>query len=190
MLQTLRNHLRRWLIEHDIQREVDQFLPARLRITPEGKIAGEDAADSIALEIARSIAKSLAAIAGTITVIVTHTLLAAWFLIDIIGATVALVAGVLGFSFISDAIKEKVKGHEFGSWPAKSDLYGMQVAVTENRLKDKMVKSRQQATDALASKIVQEMSGLRSQALAQFEAVIDQVIKDLGFLDRIRTDQT
>jgi hypothetical protein len=189
VLQTLRNHLRRWLIEHDIQREVDQFLPARLRILPESRIAGEDAADSIALEIARSIATSLAAIAGTITLIVTHSLLAAWFLVDIIGATVALVAGVLGFSVLSDAIKEKVKAHEFGSWPGKADLYGMQLAVTENRLKDKMAKCRQQATNDLASKIAQEMSGLRSQAVSQFEAIIEQVIKDLGFLDRIRTDQ-
>jgi hypothetical protein len=64
------------------------------------------------------------------------------------------------------------------------------VVFTENRLKTKMAESRKQATHDLASKIEREMSGLRSQAVAEFEAVINQVIRDLGFLDRIRTDQS
>jgi hypothetical protein len=52
-----------------------------------------------------------------------------------------------------------------------------------------MAESRRQATNDLVGKIEREMSGLRTKAVAELEAVINQVIKDLGFLDRIRTDQ-
>jgi hypothetical protein len=51
-----------------------------------------------------------------------------------------------------------------------------------------VAEARQKAKAELVSKIEQGMPSLRSLAVAEFEAVINQVIKDLGFLDRIRTD--
>jgi hypothetical protein len=188
LLGALRTHLSRWLLEHDIQREVDQFLPDRFDLALGGDLAGGDAANSIALELARNLAASLAALAATITLIVVTYVHAAWFLVDIITATVALVASVLGFSSISDHIKEKVKEHDWGSWLGRADLRGMQIAVSETRLKARMSESRRKASDELVAKIEHEMDGLRAQAVAEFQAIIEQVITDLGFLDRIRTD--
>jgi len=188
LLHALRTHLCKWLSEHDIQREVDQFLPARLSISLSGELSGGDPANSIAMEIAKSIATSLAALATTIALVVTTAVHAAWFLTEIFTATVALVAGYLGFHAISDQIKEKVKAYVWGSAPKRADLWAMQKGISEKYLKSEMAKSRKTASDDISMKIEGEMSGLRVEAVAKFEAVIEQVIKDLGFLDRIRTD--
>ncbi len=69
------------------------------------------------------------------------------------------------------------------------DLKVLQGLISEDRIKMKLYESRTKASTELASEIQEKMTELRGTVTAKFESVIDQVIEDLGFLDRVRTKE-
>jgi hypothetical protein len=53
LLKTLRDHLRTWLLEHNIEREVDQFIPAHFDLSMRQGEPVKNTADSIAQDVAK-----------------------------------------------------------------------------------------------------------------------------------------
>jgi molecular chaperone DnaK len=198
LLRVLREHLRRWLLEHNIEREVDQFVPAQFDLSMRGGEPLGNTADSIAQDIAKGVGAALAAVVAGIILLIQANLHAAWFLADFLGATIALLAGILvkysKFPFkekitdrASDFVAKKVKAHQWGSLPLHADLKVLQGLISQDRIKLKLFESRTKATADLTAQIEARMVELRDTVAAKFEAVIEQVIEDLGFLDRVRT---
>jgi molecular chaperone DnaK len=201
LLKTLRDHLRRWLLEHNIEREVDQFVPARFVLSMGEGEPVRNTADSIAQDIAKGVGGALAVVVSGIILLIQAHLHAAWFLADFLTATIALLAGILvkysKFKLpekftdkASDFVSKKVKAHPWGSLPLRADLKVLQGLISEDRIKLKLYESRAKATTDLAAEIQKKMTELRDTVSAKFESVIGQVIEDLGFLDRVRTKDT
>ena len=82
LLKTLRDHLRRWLLEHNIEREVNQFVPAQFVLSMGGGEPVRNTADSIAQDIAKGVGGALAAVVAGIILLIQAHLHAAWFLAD------------------------------------------------------------------------------------------------------------
>ena len=198
LLKTLRGHLRRWLLEHNIEREVDQFIPAQFDLSMKSDDPLTNTADSIAQDIAKGVGTALAAVVAGIILLIQH---AAWFLADFLTATMALLVGILvkysklkfpeGITGrVNDYVASLVKSHQWGNLPLGADLKVLQGLISEDRIKMKLFESRTKASTDLASEIQEKMTELRGTVAAKFESVIEQVIEDLGFLDRVRTDDT
>ena len=198
LLKTLRDHLRRWLLEHSIEREVDQFIPAQLDLSMKSDDPLKNTADSIAQDIAKGVGTALAAVVAGIILLIQH---AAWFLADFLTATMALLVGILvkysEFKFpekitgrVNDFVASQVKSHQWGNLPLGADLKVLQGLISEDRIKMKLFESRTIASTDLASEIQEKMTELRGTVVAKFESVIEQVIEDLGFLDRVRTKES
>ena len=125
LLKTLRDHLRRWLLEHNIEREVDQFVPARFVLSMGEGEPVRNTADSIAQDIAKGVGGALAVVVAGIILLIQAHLHAAWFLADFLTATIALLAGIL-VKYSKFKLPEKIhrQGQRFRLEESQGPLVG------------------------------------------------------------------
>jgi hypothetical protein len=187
LLRLLRDHFRQWLAEHDIRREVDDFIPADTKIGGGDTGLGKGTAAGIAQEIALSITAALAGVVVTVTAVIKAKVVVALFLAHPLAGMVALLASVLGFKVVNDFVEKRIKAYRWGIIPFQADLKSMRLVLSESRLKQKLDAGRAEATATLAAEIERSLDKLRDQAAQEFNKVIDEVIRDLGVLEQIRT---
>jgi hypothetical protein len=182
VLLLMRGQLQQWLAEHNIQRDVDTFLPPDLGSAGRSAQVGTGVADGLAEPMALAFAASLLAMLAAVTVVVKMAVMGALLplLLTPVGVVIAIVAVVLG----TRVAQNMVKGHDWGSFPGKLDLKGMHLVLSEATLRQKLAESRDKAREKLASEIRQALDGMRNQAVARFEEVIDQVVADLRVLEQ------
>jgi hypothetical protein len=187
LLRILRDHLKKWLSEHEIQRDVDQFVPAELGIDAADAMKGKEAAGGIARELTLRITAALAGVVVVVTFAIKAHVVGALFLAHPIAGLAALLASLLGFKVVNEFAEKKIKAYPWGCVPLQGDLKAMRLVLSEDRLKQKLAESRKEAIATLSVEIEKNLEGLREQVRVEFEHVIEQAIQDLGVLEQIRT---
>jgi cell division ATPase FtsA len=187
LVRLLRDHLKQWLAEHDIQREVDQFVPADLGIDAAEAMKGKEAAGGIAKDLTLRVTAALAGVVVIVTAAIKAKVVVALFLAHPIAGLTALLASVLGFKVVNEFVEKKIKTYRWGRVPFQGDLKAMRLVLSEERLKQKLEDSRKEAIATLSVEIEKNLEGFRDQVRVAFEQVIEEVIQDLGVLEQIRT---
>jgi hypothetical protein len=182
----LRDHLRHWLTAHEIEREVNQFLPEEPVAAPSSAGAGTGAVKQIAGELALGITGTVTGVVVVVVGIIKFKLLVATFIAHPLAGIVALLASVTAFKWLNTLVENQVKTHNWGSWPGKMDLKTMQLVLSERRLKDKLAPGWAEAAAALPGEIDKALDKLVVQVAADFDEVIGQVIEDLGVLEQFK----
>jgi molecular chaperone DnaK len=193
LLRLLRDHLRQFMVEHEVPKDVANYVPETL--VP-GSGISNSAANKIAAEmadLAGTVAAVVASIGALIVAVVKIKLILIIVLLHPILALMATAAAILAFLGLGKATKEvveaKVKGFEFG--PAS--LFVLHRALSESRLKKKLAQGRADAKaklqDTIRENLRQNVPGqlmsVENIAVQKFEAILDLVIQDLGVLELI-----
>ena len=202
LVRLVRDHLRVWLKEHGIDREVDELAPDGSIMLPVPPLSGHS--DEIAKIISDMVAVALV---GSVFVIVYTAVHGAHILVHpLTGVPTAIfsaAASALGFTMVEDKIRDQVMAFDWGDMSLK----GLSAVLSEQSLRDKIASSRAETTGRVMSVLNQRQgfdsnpdinstsaSGQKWQTLeelqravvAQFEQVVGQVIQDLGVLEEIR----
>jgi molecular chaperone DnaK len=206
LVRLVRDHLRVWLKEHGIDREVDEVVPEGSITVPVPPLSAHSG------EIAKVISDMVAvALVGSVFVIVYTAVHGAHILVHpLTGVPTAMIsaaASALGFTMIEDKIRDQVMAFEWG----EISLKGLSAVLSEQSLREKIASSRAETTGRVvrvlgqgqgsgASTRVtattssgqkwQTLAELQHAVVAQFEQVVSQVIKDLGVLEEIREVRT
>jgi len=202
LVRLLRDHLRVWLKEHGIDREVDEVVPegsVRVPVPPLGAHA-QDVAKIISDKV------GVALVGSVFLIVYTAAHGAHIFVHPLTGIPTAIAsaaASAFGFTMIEDAIRAKVMAFDWGD----KSLKALSVVLPEQDLLDKIATSRaetlQRVTDVLgygnksvpspisatgltSSPKWQTLEELQRAIVSQFEQVVGEVIQDLGVLEEIR----
>jgi len=188
LIRLLRDHLKQFLTENEIPREVSRYVPESQSL--QGLRAGTGGTtDEIARELG-GLAAGLTALATTVVAIVigaikikvillaalAHPLLALILGFGAVLATLGLGGGV------KSAVEDKVKHHEFNS----ITLRGLKVFLWEKTFREKLAKGRTDARVELQSQIRENCRKIDAKVVETFDAIIELVIQDLLVLELIR----
>ncbi|QVL31650.1 Hsp70 family protein [Telmatocola sphagniphila] len=201
LMRLIRDYLGIWLKEHSIHRKVEDLLPPGTLTVPVPELG------SFTNEITKIISNLVViGLTGTIFGIVylaahgTHIL--AHPLTGLPIALASALAAGLGFQRIEEPLRRKVLEFEWG----QNSLKALKLALSENRLKEKIAESQQKAiqeiqdllkgagprdqapTAARPSSSWNNLQELRARVTGQFEDIVNKVIEDLGVLEEIRRD--
>jgi hypothetical protein len=201
LVRLLRNHLSVWLKEHGIEREVDE-------VVPEGSVnVPVPALSSHAEDIARIVTNTVSGtLVGAVFLLVYTTAHGAHILAHpltgIPTAAFSALASAVGLHMIEDKLRAAVMAINWN----EVLLTPLRLRLTEQGLRDKIAASKKEmsrqiaellrkghsgtttsipAQRAGASQRWQTLDELQREVVAQFEQVVNQVIKDLGVLEEI-----
>lgn len=198
LVRLIRDHLSAWLQEHGIQRDVEELVPEGgivLHVLP---------VSDIAASISRTVGVTL--VRAVFTIVYTaahgaHILVHPWTGVPTAVVSAALAA--LGFRRVEDYLQARLMDFEWGPVSLKA----LSVRLSEQSLRGRIGQSRddmirdissllrqgpESATNACSSGQLtnsskwQTLDELQVAVVAQFEQVVEQVIKDLGVLEEIR----
>ncbi len=187
VLALMRHHLRQWLAEHAIERDVNAFLPAELGDAVKGAGVGQGVTGQVAEPLALAFSGALAALVVTVTLVLKAAILGTMLplLLNPIGIVIGLIGAAAAVVGLGGA-HHIIKAHRWGNWPFKGDLRAMWAVLSEARLRQKLAESKDAATAQLSSDLRQALAAMRRQAVEQFDRVIDEVIDDLRVLEQLR----
>ncbi len=189
LLALLRQHLQKWLEEHDIHKSVSDYIPADFRWDDHAR-AGKTTADKIAREMgemAAGIAAMVATIGGVIIGAVKLKVLILFAIVHPIAANIAAAAAMIGIALVGEqleqAVEERVKAYEFGDYSA----WAMRRVLWESRFQEMLADGRKSVQSDLTAKVRETMEPVREKTIAKYEAILKLVIQDLNVLEEIRT---
>jgi molecular chaperone DnaK len=200
LVRLIRDHLRDWLKEHGVEREVADVVPDGSVDVPVPPF------DVHAKDIAKVITDGVCvAMVGSVFVTVYLAAHGAHIFIHpftgIPTAILSAAASAFGYTMIEDKIRDEVLAYD---WGPKS-LAALSNFLTEQGLRDKIAASRTEtvnkvkavlkqgatATTRLGSPDLpqrwQTLEELERALVGQFERVVNQVIEDLGVLEEFRS---
>src|SRR5579864_1100421 len=161
LLRILRDHVKKWLAEHDIQREVEQYVPPEMEIDTEDTMKGGGVTGRIAENLAL---KAMAAVTGVVVIcvaIIKGKIVVALFLAHPGFGIIALLASVLGFTAVNAAIAKQVKAYHWGKISLlKYDLKALHQVLSEQKLKKELSNSREEAITTLSTEIEKPLASL------------------------------
>jgi hypothetical protein len=178
----LREHLEKWLRQHEINRSVDQFLPAGSSLAGVGAMESRRTAGQVAAEVALAVTAALTAVTVTVIAVIKIKILVILFLAHPIVAALVGLAGALGFAGAREYLERKVKEHDWGG----VSLWMLHRFMGESNLIDKLSESEREARSNREAETEASLVEVQKSAVDSFERLIDEVIMDLSILDATR----
>ena len=146
LVRLVRDHLRVWLKEHGIDREVDELAPDGSIMVPVPPLSGHS--DEIAKIISDMVAVALV---GSVFVIVYTAVHGEHILVHpftgVPTAIFSAAASALGFTMVEDKIRDQVMAFDWGDMSLK----GLSAVLSEQSLRDKIASSRAETTGRVMS---------------------------------------
>ena len=184
-------HLKNWLKESHIEREVPTIVTSR---TQEVSFpALEQQAQHIASNLVQIIGLTLAGtIAATVAIAVHGTHIAVSPISGLLTAGGAFFASVVGYTLVDDFIRDKVMAWNWGP----NSRAALQMVLSEESLKEKITASRQQAEQEMEQLLRQETAELDSATslvkakVQQYRETVERTIDELGVLEQFRTKRS
>jgi molecular chaperone DnaK (HSP70) len=186
--RAVEQHLKNWLKESHIERELPPLAPTRAQEISFPAL--EKQAQDIARNLSDIIGFTLAGtIAATVAVVVHGTHIAVSPISGIATAGGAFLASFVGYTLVDDFVREQVMAWNWGP----NTRAALQMVMSEESLKEKIASSRVQAKAEMEQLLRQEADGMDSAAslvrakVQQFRETVERTIDELGVLEQFRT---
>ncbi|HEY7157667.1 MAG TPA: Hsp70 family protein [Gemmataceae bacterium] len=199
VMRLLRDHLKLFLAEHEIPKDVFRYVPdtASVPVDPGG--FGKATGDKIVAEVG-NLAGALTALAASIATMVVAAV--KYKLVILLAAVhpvlAALAVATLLLTFLGlgkaakDVVETYVKNYEFGT----PSLWVLHRVLSKSKLREKLAQSRATTLVEIRSVIREGASrsptdgpsqgeSIEEVAVRKFEIILDLVIQDLGVLELV-----
>jgi hypothetical protein len=198
LVRLLREHLQRFLQEHDVLKDVSRYVPESVTLRGLRAGAGETSG-AIAGELSE-LAGTVAAVAAAVGALVVAAIKVKVIILAALAhpvlavlATIGALLGFLGLGFATkEVIENAVRQHKFNF----ATLRIMRLGLRKSRFKAMLKAGRKSARSELRGLIRRGLEdaaddkgnklGLQRKAVATFDAVVSRVIEELGVLEQVR----
>lgn len=205
LVRLLRDHLRQFLDDHEIPKDVFRYVPEAAAL-PVGSDISKGTGDRIAAEVS-SLAAAVTAVAASLgTLVVAAVKIKVVLLFALVHPILALLAGAAALlSFLGlmkgaqEALEARIKDYDFGA----ASLWVLHKVLWKSKFEEKLAQGRADAKAELQRKIGEStrkaveapagpgssapssQSPIEEIAVQKYEAILALVVQDLGVLELV-----